>query len=187
MPLLQVEDLTKSFKDSFGLFSTGHFHAVEGITFTLEAGKTLAIIGRNGSGKSTLAKMIVGITQPTSGKILFKDKELTFGDYNYRAKHIRMVFQDPNTAFNPRLNVGQILDAPLLLTTHLNEQQRNQKIFDILKFQMLEKNGRNILKKVNKLEKKINKELHDKIVKIHKEIKKDVADKIIKGEKYVIN
>ena len=133
MPLLQVEDLTKSFKDSFGLFSTGHFHAVEGITFTLEAGKTLAIIGRNGSGKSTLAKMIVGITQPTSGKILFKNKELTFGDYNYRAKHIRMVFQDPNTAFNPRLNVGQILDAPLLLTTHLNEQQRNQKIFDILK------------------------------------------------------
>jgi len=133
MPLLQVEDLTKSFKDSFGLFGTGHFHAVEGITFTLEAGKTLAIIGRNGSGKSTLAKMIVGITQPTSGKILFKDKELTFGDYNYRAKHIRMVFQDPNTAFNPRLNVGQILDAPLLLTTHLNEQQRNQKIFDILK------------------------------------------------------
>ena len=71
MPLLQVEDLTKSFKDSFGLFGTGHFHAVEGITFTLEAGKTLAIIGRNGSGKSTLAKMIVGITQPTSGKILF--------------------------------------------------------------------------------------------------------------------
>ena len=112
MPLLQVEDLTKSFKNTLGLLNPGYFRAVEEISFSLEAGKTLAIIGRNGSGKSTLAKMIVGITEPTSGKILFKDKPLTFGDYNYRSKHIRMVFQDPNTAFNPRLNVGQILDTP---------------------------------------------------------------------------
>lgn len=133
MPLLQVEDLTKSFKNHFGLLGSGTFRAVEEISFSLEAGKTLAIIGRNGSGKSTLAKMIVGITKPTSGNILFKDKPLNFGDYGYRSKHIRMVFQDPNTAFNPRLNVGQILDTPLRLTTSLNEQQRNEKIFNILK------------------------------------------------------
>ena len=125
MHLLHVENLTKTFKKDLDLFGDGYFHAVENVSFTLDAGKTLAIIGRNGSGKSMLAKMIVGITEPTSGKILFKDKPLTFGD-------IRMVFQDPNTAFNPRLNVGQILDAPLLLTTSLNEQQRTQKIFDIL-------------------------------------------------------
>ena len=74
MPLLQVEDLTKSFKNTLGLLNPGYFHAVEEISFSLEAGKTLAIIGRNGSGKSTLAKMIVGIIEPTSGKILFKDK-----------------------------------------------------------------------------------------------------------------
>ncbi|MBN6068685.1 ATP-binding cassette domain-containing protein [Aggregatibacter actinomycetemcomitans] len=149
MPLLQVEDLTKSFKDSFGLFSSGHFHAVEQISFSLEAGNTLAIIGRNGSGKSTLAKMIVGITKPTSGNIFFKDNPLVFGDYHYRAKHIRMVFQDPNTAFNPRLNVGQVLDAPLLLTTKFDEQQRNQKIFDILKLVGMHPDHTNI--KINTL------------------------------------
>jgi len=132
MHLLHVENLTKTFKKDLDLFGDGYFHAVENVSFTLDAGKTLAIIGRNGSGKSMLAKMIVGITEPTSGKILFQNQPLIFGDYTYRAKHIRMVFQDPNTAFNPRLNVGQILDAPLLLTTSLNEQQRTQKIFDIL-------------------------------------------------------
>ena len=132
MHLLHVENLTKTFKKELDLFGDGYFHAVENVSFTLDAGKTLAIIGRNGSGKSMLAKMIVGITEPTSGKILFQNQPLIFGDYTYRAKHIRMVFQDPNTAFNPRLNVGQILDAPLLLTTSLNEQQRTQKIFDIL-------------------------------------------------------
>lgn len=149
MPLLQVEDLTKSFKNALGLLNPSYFRAVEEISFSLEAGKTLAIIGRNGSGKSTLAKMIVGITEPTSGKILFKDKPLTFGDYNYRSKHIRMVFQDPNTAFNPRLNVGQILDTPLLLATHLNEQERNQKIFDILKLVGMHPDHANI--KINTL------------------------------------
>ena len=149
MPLLQVEDLTKSFKNTLGLLNPGYFHAVEEISFSLEAGKTLAIIGRNGSGKSTLAKMIVGIIEPTSGKILFKDEPLTFGDYSYRSKHIRMVFQDPNTAFNPRLNVGQILDTPLLLATHLNEQERNQKIFDILKLVGMHPDHANI--KINTL------------------------------------
>ncbi|WP_424401249.1 ATP-binding cassette domain-containing protein [Pasteurella sp. PK-2025] len=133
MPLLQVEELSKSFTDKISFFGTQQFTAVDNISLSLEAKKTLAIIGKNGSGKSTLAKMIVGIIPPTSGKIRFKDRELHFGDHHYRAKHIRMVFQDPNTAFNPRLNVGQILDAPLRLVTHLDIQERNQIIFETLK------------------------------------------------------
>ncbi|GJH42537.1 ATP-binding cassette domain-containing protein [Pasteurella canis] len=133
MTLLQVEDLSKHFTDSINFFGTSYFTAVHKISFSLDKKKTLAIIGKNGSGKSTLAKMIVGIIPPTSGCILFNNQPLEFGDYHYRAKHIRMVFQDPNTAFNPRLNVGQILDAPLRLTTHLDEQDRNEKIFNTLK------------------------------------------------------
>ena len=64
MHLLHVENLTKTFKKDLDLFGDGYFHAVENVSFTLDAGKTLAIIGRNGSGKSMLAKMIVGITEP---------------------------------------------------------------------------------------------------------------------------
>lgn len=131
-PLLQIENLSKTFTNRTGLFRKNTFYAVKDISFTLARRQTLAIIGKNGSGKSTLAKMIAGIVQPTSGSIQFAGKSLIFGDYAYRAKHIRMVFQDANSAFNPRLNIGQALDAPLRLTTDLSEEARNQKIFKTL-------------------------------------------------------
>ena len=132
MPLLQVEDLTKTFKGRKRLFGTSDFNAVENVSFSLERQQTLAIIGKNGSGKSTLVTMIAGITQPTSGRILFNDHELQFEDFQYRAQHIRMVFQDANSAFNPRLNIGEALDAPLRLATDWDEDRRNQKIFETL-------------------------------------------------------
>lgn len=132
MPLLQIEDLTKTFKGRKRLFGTSDFNAVENVSFSLERQQTLAIIGKNGSGKSTLVKMIAGITKPTSGRILFNDHELQFEDFQYRAQHIRMVFQDANSAFNPRLNIGEALDAPLRLATDWDEEHRNQKIFETL-------------------------------------------------------
>ncbi len=77
--------------------------------------------------------MLVGITEPTSGKMFFKDHELTYGDYAFRAKKIRMIFQDPNDAFDPNYNIGQILDSPLKLATNLSEEKRNERIFRTLK------------------------------------------------------
>lgn len=133
MPLLEVQNLSKSFVDQQGLFHREEFNAVNNLSFNLDRGKTLAILGNNGSGKSTLAKMVAGIIEPSAGKIIFKQQELTFGDYSYRAKHIRMVFQDPNNAINPRLNIGQVLDAPLRLTTALSTAERNEKIFNTLR------------------------------------------------------
>ncbi|MDO4430534.1 MAG: ATP-binding cassette domain-containing protein [Lonepinella koalarum] len=131
--LLQVENLSKTFKERHSFLRDYSLSAVKNINFSLEKKKTLAIIGNNGAGKSTLTKMIVGITEPTSGNILFKGKPLQFGDYNFRSKHIRMIFQDPNTSFDPKLNIGQILDAPLKLATELDEEQRNDKIFNTLR------------------------------------------------------
>lgn len=133
MALLEVEDLSKSFSDKISLFNANQFIAVNNVSFHLNRKRTLAIIGKNGSGKSTLAKMIVGVIPSSEGKIILRDKELIFGDHQYRAKHIRMMFQDPNSAFNPRLNVGQILDAPLRSLTELSEEERNEKIFKTLK------------------------------------------------------
>lgn len=130
--LLQVQDLCKSFSEYQGLFRRNLFDAVQNVSFSLERKKTLAIIGNNGAGKSTLSKMILGITKPTSGEILFKGKPLEFDDPN-RTKHIRMVLQDPHSAFNPRLNVGQILDTPLRFMTNLDQQQRDEKIFNTLR------------------------------------------------------
>lgn len=131
--MLRLDNLSKTFKNQSLLFNQGGVSAVKNISFSLEKKQTLAIIGNNGAGKSTLTKMIVGITEPTSGQILFQGKPLAFGDYQYRSKHIRMIFQDPNTSFDPKLNIGQILDAPLKLATDLDEEQRNEKIFNTLR------------------------------------------------------
>lgn len=133
MALLEVKDLTKRFTDRISLFKQQDFYAVKSVSFTLNRRETLAILGENGAGKSTLAKMIIGLTEPTSGQILFRNKPLEFGDYRFRAKHIRMVFQDPNDAFDPSQNIGQILDTPLKLATDLDENARNERIFQILK------------------------------------------------------
>ena len=118
MPLLKVENLSKTFDGPAKLFGSEQFYAVKDVSFSLSRKETLAIIGKNGSGKSTLVKMIAGITPLTSGKILFNDLPLQFEDFHYRAQHIRMVFQ--------------ALDAPLRLITDWDEETRNQKIFETL-------------------------------------------------------
>ncbi|MDA3978627.1 MULTISPECIES: ATP-binding cassette domain-containing protein [Gallibacterium] len=131
--VLRVENLTKTFPASGSALFNRAFDAVKDISFQIEQRKTLAIMGENSSGKSTLAKMIVGITEPTAGDIFFRDRLLKFGDYSFRSKHIRMLFQDPNATFNTHLNVGQTLDLPLRLATPLSEEERNQKIFQTLR------------------------------------------------------
>lgn len=133
MPLLEVRQLNKRFTDRISLFHKQDFYAVKDVSFSLNYQETLAVIGDNGAGKSTLVKMIAGIVQPTSGEILLKNAPLQYGDYKNRAKHIRMIFQDPNDAFDPNLNIGQILDLPLMLATNLNEEERNKRIFQTLK------------------------------------------------------
>lgn len=133
MPLLEVRNLNKRFTDRISMFHKQDFYAVKDVSFSLNYQETVAVIGDNGAGKSTLVKMIAGIVEPTSGDILLKNKPLVFGDYKNRAKHIRMIFQDLNDAFDPNLNIGQILDLPLVLATHLNEEERNHRIFQTLK------------------------------------------------------
>lgn len=133
LPLLDIQSISKRFTDRIGIFRKQDFYAVKNVSFSLHHQETLAIIGANGAGKSTLAKMLVGITEPTSGKMFFKDHELTYGDYAFRAKKIRMIFQDPNDAFDPNYNIGQILDSPLKLATNLSEEKRNERIFRTLK------------------------------------------------------
>ena len=132
MSLLQVIDLCKTFDGPARWFGSKAFNAVENVTFNLERKQTLSIIGKNGSGKSTLVKMIAGMIKPTSGEIKFNGETLNFENSRYRTQHIRMVFQDANSAFNPRQNIGEALDTPLRLTTDWDEETRNQKIFETL-------------------------------------------------------
>lgn len=124
--LLEVKNLSKTFRYRTGLFHRQQLKAVKPVSFTLEPKQTLAIIGANGSGKSTLARMLSGVTEPTGGDIFINGHQLSFGDYSYRSQRIRMIFQDPTNSLNPRQRIGQTLDLPLRLNTELSGIEREK-------------------------------------------------------------
>jgi oligopeptide/dipeptide ABC transporter ATP-binding protein len=126
--LLRVEGLTKHFpvqKSVFEklTFKKGRFHlisqtvhAVNGVTFTIYPGETLALVGESGCGKSTLAKTIIGLHNPTRGKIWYEDREI--GSLRGRSrqpfqKKIQIVFQDPFSSLNPRKKIASIISQPM--------------------------------------------------------------------------
>ncbi|MGB5445703.1 MAG: ATP-binding cassette domain-containing protein [Psychromonas sp.] len=130
--LLKIDNLYKKYKGSKYFLSSGFRNAIGPINFTLERGKTLAIIGENGSGKSTLVKMIAGIIPTTSGDIIINGNSFATMSRQERCKSIRIIFQDPGISLNPKVTIGKILTAPLELNTDLTELQRKQQILEVL-------------------------------------------------------
>ncbi|MDR7342563.1 cationic peptide transport system ATP-binding protein [Pantoea alhagi] len=126
--LLEVRNLSKTYRYRTGLFRRQHVEAVKDVSFTLRERQTLAIIGENGSGKSTLAKMLSGMVEPSAGEMVIDDRPLRYGDYGFRSQLIRMIFQDPSTALNPRQRIGHILDFPLRLNSDLDALAREKRI-----------------------------------------------------------
>jgi len=130
--LLQVSNLSKSFKLSRNWFNQKTFTALEPISFEVQAHQTLAIVGETGSGKSTLAKLLVGAELPTTGNIKLNGQTLQPGNFKQRCQHVRMIFQDSGTTLNPSLTIGQLLDEPLQLNTDLTDEGRNLLIRETL-------------------------------------------------------
>ncbi|HEY5716028.1 MAG TPA: ATP-binding cassette domain-containing protein [Psychromonas sp.] len=130
--LLSINNLYKKYKGSKYFLSSGFRPSIGPINFTLERGKTLAIIGENGSGKSTLVKMIAGIIPPTSGDIYINGVSFASMSRPDRCKSVRIIFQDPNISLNPKATIGKILAAPLDLNTNLTPAQRKQQILETL-------------------------------------------------------
>lgn len=131
--LLRVEKLSKSYTHKGRWWKPKQVEALKQVSFNLESGQTLAIMGETGSGKSSLAKLIAGARAPTSGTIYLRDKVLTPGDYSFRCRHIRMVFQDTDASLNPHLTIGKQLEEPLLFATKLNPEQRREAVAEALK------------------------------------------------------
>lgn len=127
-PLLSVQSLSKIYHHRIGWFRTHPQYALKDVSFELHAGQSIAIMGTNGSGKSTLASVLAGAVRPTSGVIEFQGAALSFTNYQQRAQHIRMVFQDSEGSLNPHLTIGRQLEEPLLFNTKLSEQQRSDLI-----------------------------------------------------------
>ncbi|MGI8571461.1 MAG: ABC transporter ATP-binding protein [Solirubrobacteraceae bacterium] len=115
--LLEVSGLVKEFPVGRGLFSThGVVHAVQGVSFSLRTGETLAVVGESGCGKSTLARCVLRLLAPTAGTILFEGTDITkapFRELKTLRRDAAMVFQDPYGSLNPRMRVGSIVREPL--------------------------------------------------------------------------
>ncbi|USD66295.1 ATP-binding cassette domain-containing protein [Vibrio sp. SCSIO 43136] len=130
--LLEVNDISKYFETRTGLFTKSVKEAVKPMSFSLEAGQTIGFIGQNGSGKSTLAKMLAGVVEPSGGEIKVNGEVLEHKDYETRCKLIRMIFQDPNTSLNPRIQIGRILEGPLKRNTSMPPEARRKRVKDTL-------------------------------------------------------
>jgi len=103
--LLEIKDIAKSFKLKGHWLHKKTFNALSPLSFTIEAKKTLAIVGEAGSGKSTLAKVLVGAESPSSGEIFLNGQLLQDKRFKQRCQHIRMIFQDSGTTLNPSLTI----------------------------------------------------------------------------------
>src|SRR5438477_1532600 len=114
--LVRVQDVVKHFPVGSGLFGAQVVHAVDGVSFEIQAGETLGLVGESGSGKSTLGRVIVNLLPPTSGSIKLADREIS--GLRGRERHafwrrVQMVFQDPYSSLNPKMTIRDTLADPL--------------------------------------------------------------------------
>ncbi|MFP3369792.1 MULTISPECIES: peptide ABC transporter ATP-binding protein [unclassified Pseudomonas] len=130
--VLSARDLTRHYEVSRGLFK-GHalVRALNGVSFELEAGKTLAVVGESGCGKSTLARALTLIEEPSSGSLQIAGTEVTGASKAQRKqlrRDVQMVFQSPYASLNPRQKIGDQLAEPLLINTSLSKAERREKV-----------------------------------------------------------
>ena len=131
LPVVVAKDLRRVYPISKGLFHKPDLlQAVGGVSFTVHAGKTLAVVGESGCGKSTLARMVTLIEEPTGGSLQLGGVDVvSAGTHDKHAlrQKVQLVFQNPYGSLNPRKRIGQILEAPLEINTKLNAAERAEK------------------------------------------------------------
>jgi oligopeptide transport system ATP-binding protein len=129
-PLLEVVGLTKHFRTGGGLV-----RAVDGVSFRLAAGETLALVGESGCGKSTTARLVLRLIEPSEGTVRFDGQDITTaGGLAMRKLRRRMqiVFQDPFASLNPRMTIGDTLDEPLLIHGVGDRAARRARVAELL-------------------------------------------------------
>ncbi|MFY9954706.1 ABC transporter ATP-binding protein [Bradyrhizobium sp.] len=143
MALLEVQNLVKHFvaeRSPLGR-PKAFIKAVDGVSFSVDAGKTLALVGESGCGKSTLSRLVLRLIEPDSGGIRFEDRDLLALDANqlraFRRK-AQIIFQDPYASLNPRMTVGQILSEPLALHDLVPPAGRRERVEQLLRLVGLE-------------------------------------------------
>jgi dipeptide transport system ATP-binding protein len=134
--VLTATDLTRHYHVDRGTFrSPAILKALDGATFTLAKGRTLAVVGESGCGKSTLARLVTMIEKPTSGMLNIGGVDVTTADKATLMdlhKTVQIVFQDPYGSLNPRQKIGHALEEPLLVNTPMGKKERREAALNII-------------------------------------------------------
>ena len=127
--LLHVENLVKYFKTN-----AGKVKAVDGVSFDVYGGETLALVGESGCGKSTLGRLILRLIEPTSGKVLLDGEDLgklSSGQLRKKRSELQIIFQDPFSSLDPHFTVGEIIAEPLR-AMGMGKQERENRVLELL-------------------------------------------------------
>lgn len=137
-PLLDVKNLKMHFPLTQGIIfqrKVGAVQAVDGVSFHVNRGETLGLVGESGCGKSTTGRAILQLYKPTEGNVIFNGKDLTTLDGTEMRKmrrHLQMIFQDPYASLNPRMTVGNIVSEPMQIHKLVPKNERTQRVQELL-------------------------------------------------------
>lgn len=134
--LISLENLKVHYKVGGGLFKeTKYVKAVDGVSFDIKRGETLGLVGESGCGKSTLGKAILRLTPITSGRAIYKGKDIAHvseSEMKTYRRNLQMIFQDPYASLNPRMNVGQIIGEPMRTFGFGNRKAVDAKVQELM-------------------------------------------------------
>ncbi|MEK6283193.1 MAG: oligopeptide/dipeptide ABC transporter ATP-binding protein [Acidobacteriota bacterium] len=132
-PLIALRDLRVHFKHAGR--GSGVVRAVDGVTLDIFPGETLGLVGESGCGKSTLGRAILRLTEPTGGKVFFRNRDmahLSARELRKHRRHLQVIFQDPYASLNPRMTVGQIVGEPLNTFHIARGREAEQRVQELL-------------------------------------------------------
>ena len=135
-PMLEIRDIKRDYRVPQGMFKQDKIvHAVKGVSFKLDKGKTLAIVGESGCGKSTLARILTFIDEPTAGELLIDGQKVDTRPGHLTAdmrQKVQIVFQNPYGSLNPRQKIGDVLGEPLLINTKMSAAEQRERATEML-------------------------------------------------------
>ena len=131
--LIEVKDLKQHFPVRTGFFKTTMLKAVDGVSFAIDEGETLGLVGESGCGKTTVGRSILHLYEPTGGEVLYKGNRVTKHNIESYRKDMQVVFQDPYSSLNPRMTVADIVGEPLdIHHLYKTKAERKETIDELL-------------------------------------------------------